>query len=419
MQRVDSSKSGEISQSQPAGRVLLLLAVVMAALMIAIEAFVTSNVQFGADFHTFWVGARAMFLERVSPFSPQVTLRTQLGIYGRPPLPGEDPLGFAYPPYSLIAVLPSIWMPYPWAQAFWIAFNFTFLMGTVYYAFPDLPAWLLGILIFFYPTAYGIIIGNFGVPIGILLIIIYALLRRPARKAPMLQLASGIILAWLTIKPQMTWLLILFFLIYSLRYRLWGVMIGFFVGGLGFFFLTWALIPNWPLEWYQQIVLHADELLYFEPLALTYAAWIAPDRWSSAIALILVVSVVVLTGLLLLKWWQGAVSDLAPIAWTVLLTQLVHPLLLSPDQNVVLLPLFLWTWENRSRLPVVTALIWSAAIIAPWLMFFFPIFALNSFDITKVAVTKGPPLLFALWVIWVTRPELAIRWPLARGGVER
>lgn len=378
--------------------VLLLLALLV-GLTVAIQTYVTSRVQFGADFHTFWLGARAMFLAGVSPFDPQVTLDTQLGVYGRPAAPGEDPLGFAYPPYSLFAVLPTIWMSYPWAQAFWIALNFTLLMAAIYLAFPGLPPWMLATGLFFYPAGYGMIIGNFALMIGSLFLIIYALLRQPTTPR---QALSGALLAWLTIKPQLTWLLVIFFLLNGWRRNQRSLLAAFGLSLLVFFLLAWWLVPGWPAGWVGQVLANADEIQFAEPLALTYAGWLLPDRLAFASAALLTLAVGAMVVRAIRLWWRGSAPDLQPLAWIVLLTQLVHPLILSPDQVIILLPLLLWAWQYGYAARRARGWVWAVAVVVPWLLFFGPLLLWADFELTKSAVTKGPPFLFALWVLWVT-----------------
>lgn len=388
----------------------LLVLAFLAVLTFGIHRFATSRVQFSADFHTFWVAARAMVLGRQSPYASSVTLRTQLGIYGGAPAPGADPLGFVYPPYSLLPVLPTIWLAYPWAQALWMAFLLTLGVGCALYTFRELPVWVLASMIFVYPFTYGVLLGNFGALVSIFLIFIVGLLDARATCDPPVELRilrplpwlAGGLLAWMTVKPQLVWLLLLFFALFAVKYRLRQLVTGFIVGGIAMIVLAWAWVPGWPREWLAHLWQVSDEIISFQPLIIVYSRWALPDLVASWVGASIALFAGIALGLVLWTWYRGKLPLAVTLGWVVWVTMLVHPLLYSADQAIALTPLLIWIAsepEGRSRSRV---LVWSLALIVPWVVFSLPLFVRPASLALETAVNTIPPLVFGVWVLWRT-----------------
>ena len=117
------------------GLVLLIAAV----LVVSVHAILV-NLPVGADFYTFWLASRATFIDGINPYSSTVTLQSQLGIYGREAFAWEDQVAFAYPRLQPLHPSPSP-THYPWAESVWLM-SISFLVSTIYLAFPKSPKWL-------------------------------------------------------------------------------------------------------------------------------------------------------------------------------------------------------------------------------------------------------------------------------------
>jgi len=105
-------------------RMLLLMILVLATyLFLAYGAYslFTSQIPSGNDFYSRWRGTRALLLEGKDPYSEEVTLEIQKGMYGRPARGDEDQVAFAYPLYVSVLILPLAFLPYPQAQALWLS----------------------------------------------------------------------------------------------------------------------------------------------------------------------------------------------------------------------------------------------------------------------------------------------------------
>ena len=84
---------------------VILIILASALLLYANYAFVQQNPG-GNDFLVHWVGARALLVDGISPYSDEVAERIQTLAYGRPAQPGEHELRVAYPLYSVLVFLP-------------------------------------------------------------------------------------------------------------------------------------------------------------------------------------------------------------------------------------------------------------------------------------------------------------------------
>jgi len=212
----------------------------------------------GNDFLARWVGAHYWVVKGINPYDPQVSLAAQEMIYGRPanPTEGEDIAHFVYPLPAMIFFAPFGLLTYPIARTLWmtlleISLPLLALIGV------QLARWkpsnkLLGFLMVFSVVWYhgfrSVVVGQFAV--------IEALLMAGALLAIQRRMDSvaGILLTLSIAKPQMSFLLIPFILLWAARSRRWELIswtIGSMVVLVG---ISLALISNWPLLWVRQLL---------------------------------------------------------------------------------------------------------------------------------------------------------------------
>ena len=127
--------------SVPQRALVALLALLLFVLSAwAVYSFFTSRVQISVwDFHTPWLGLRAMLRDGANPYSDEVTLAIQKQRYGRSAHPDEDQLAFAYPLHIMAVVGPLALLPLPVAYAFWFS-----LLGVSLVAFFIVGPWAAG-----------------------------------------------------------------------------------------------------------------------------------------------------------------------------------------------------------------------------------------------------------------------------------
>ena len=107
----------------------------------------------------------------------------------------------------------------------------------------------------------------------------------------------------------------------------------------------------------------------------------------------------IVTGRLFWKWRRGGLPALALIAWCAWVTAMVDPSSLSPDRNVLLIPIFLWAaHQAQIRAVIIT---WGAGILGTNLAF---VFTLTG--VFPNAVGSWSIIFYTIWLVcyWVSLP---------------
>ena len=200
-------------------RHLLALAVfllLLGLLSAGVHTF-TQNNTLGTDFFIFWQAGRGFLLDRTSPYSEEFALRSQMAVYKRPAAPGEDQLGFAYPPFSILAILPLLFLPFDWASAVWLALLILGWAAAVFLITRRAPLWPGLLIAAFYPVFFGLVLGNFVSLAAALLAVLAGLYLFAERPGAGPQILAGAAAAFLLIKPQFSWLYVAILLLHGLR----------------------------------------------------------------------------------------------------------------------------------------------------------------------------------------------------------
>jgi Glycosyltransferase family 87 len=195
-----------------------------------------------------------LLLHRRNPYSAEITREIQQGYYGRPldstlPNDPKDQQGFAYPAYVVFLLAPTVKLPFDTVQIWFRWFLVALAGGSILLWLRVLrwkaPAWTVIILIVFvlgwWPMVQGLKLQQLSLLVAGLLAVSGACV------AGGWFLLSGGLLALATIKPQLTWLLVLWLLLWVAsdwrsRRR--------FVFGFGFVMLlllggAQLLLPGW------------------------------------------------------------------------------------------------------------------------------------------------------------------------------
>lgn len=385
----------------------IVLLVILVGLTLGLRATLGETI-LGADLYTYWVGGQALLADQ-NPYSPEVTLQIQTGKYGRPADPGEDQMAFAYPLYGLVLLMPVVWLDFPWAQAAWLAIHLILLSGLISYCFPRSPGLLRVSVFFLYPISLGLILGNLSVLMGGLLLLVFVILERGAAITDKSAWLLGVALALATTKPQLSWLMIFFFLVWAVRQNrkslIWGFLSS--LAALSLFFL--ALQPAWPLEWVRQISAYTGYDLG-DPVVYTLFSALLPAAVAAWASVLVVIFLAVTSVLVFVHWWKKRLSSLLVFGWTGLVTYLVHPNGIAYEQICLYIALFAWAFQ-----PVIVTkrgflAVWTGLLVFSWLAFYLGNQVLPVFD-------KIPVLFFGLWLAWlwkkeVTQPPLSPAEPL-------
>jgi len=350
----------------------------------------TRNNNLGSDFYVSWHAGRMLFFNNQSPYGEEAAQLNQLSIYKRLARPGEDQLGFAYPIYVLIPILPLIFLPYAIAQAIWIAFLILFLSTALFSVKNSTPAWLIPISCFYYPFIFGIILGNFAIFMAAFFIVILHHASSEKNLASSNQILLGIILAWSTAKPQLTWLYLVLVIFYALLHG-WRTMIYTFLVSLSIMFLLSFLTrPTWLQEWLGEISRYAA-YNHALPNLTRYLQAFMVEKTSVFLTCFFALLCLLLVIALLAGLKKGNNSHNLLFLWGRFTAFLFHPTVHSYEQVTFLIPFFIILLSGKKSQK--TMLIWSVGMIAGWIGF------VLSFSYQHTIVDALPFLIYSLWVL--------------------
>lgn len=363
----------------------------------------TSQIPSGNDFYPRWRGTRALIREGRDPYSHEVTLGIQQGMYGRPAREDEDQVAFAYPLYVALLVLPFSFFPYPQAQALWMSFLVLLTLAAVMIILRTLdwrpsPTGLVAISVWFllfYPTARSILLGQFSIVVLALLALV---LWATQRGHPIL---AGCCLALTTIKPQMVFLLIPFLLLTALRCKNYSAVIAFFALMGTLLLLSSFVLPTWLPSFITGLGRYqAYTSIYMEgrsPLGVVIS-YALPSRLSSTATLL---ASLALMGYLVQVWIRslmGRGEACRALFLTIIVTLLVPAQTGTTNQVLLLLPLTYWLYQWRgSRLATLS--LSSVLLVGPWILFLSTFWQRDG----EHAIMAAPLPLLTLAILWWNR----------------
>jgi hypothetical protein len=210
---------------------------------------------FGSDLYPRWAGIRAALFNHENPYSQATTDRIQAGYYGHVVGTDEhrDPQRFAYPAHVAVLLAPLALLDFETARALFLAIlilttTLTSLMWLRIEQPPNAKAISLSmatvLIIASWPVVQGVYAQQITLLVaGLLAGAFYCVWRKRLGVA-------GLLLAFSTIKPQLSWLSVVWLLVWSLSGRKRHILTCWF--GASMILLLGAselLVPGWPLDW--------------------------------------------------------------------------------------------------------------------------------------------------------------------------
>jgi hypothetical protein len=175
-----------------------------------------------SDLYPRWLGARELLLLGHNPYSPEITREIQQGYYGRPidPQRPDDPRdeqGFAYPTYVVFLLAPTVGLPFDVVQAGfrWLLIGLAAVSVLLWLRVLGWrPSWgtaliFIVLMLGWLPMVQGIKLQQLSLLVAGLLAMCGACL------AGGWLLCAGGLLALATIKPQLTWPLVVWLLLWA------------------------------------------------------------------------------------------------------------------------------------------------------------------------------------------------------------
>ena len=204
------------------------------------------------DYMCFWAAGKILASGR-SPYDLDMQATVQheygwdkatdgLGFY--------DFLPYRYPP-SLLGLISVVLVPlgFPTARMTWLAINTELLFLTGYMARSSMLSagrWMpLAIVPSFAFSVLAVLVGQLSPLILFLVVATWRLLESRWDRS------AGCLLAWITIKPQLSLIPLLAILLWSIRQRRWQVIGGFVAGLLPLLALSTWIDPTWMVRLFQ------------------------------------------------------------------------------------------------------------------------------------------------------------------------
>lgn len=349
----------------------------------------------GTDYYTFYVATRSYLFANLKPYSHLVTETAQLGIYGRLAFPWEDQVAFSYPFFMIFPIAPFSWMDIAYSQSAWFTFNLLIFLLSITLIFQSNKIYILTAL-FFYPIAFGLILGNLSNLILVIYLFVYynLIFKRSNINVP-LQIILGFLLFWTTGKPQLSWLLFIFALFISIKLRLRWVFFSCLFSGLTTFVISLLLYPDWIQDWILQINRYSQYNQANTPLLFNIFNNLLPTQFAvigfaGIVSVILVFSLWKIKKFLRLNWIQLSNDNsltlqlIFLLAFVTMVSLLLHPRPLSYDQAIFFIPFFLWVKTHYKIYPILTSLFWVAGILLLWIAFYLT--RILGFEIANVII---------------------------------
>jgi Glycosyltransferase family 87 len=294
----------------------------------------------GADFLCYWTAGKLLGSGQ-NAYDPVLQTRMQHAI-------GWDKATMGYGVWDFLPMNHPIWfvpltiplqpLGYPAAKIVWVVIGFLALLVAGYLTrdrLPELRTWVApAAMALFLPSMIAACQGQ-STPLVVFLLALGARLLRDGRDR-----AAGLALAWLTIKPQLSALVVLGLMLWAIRQRRTGLIVGFSVMFGGILLASTVALPDWPLAWLA--ALRHSPLPTVDHPELG-ASWLTVLRTFGASGWMLwglyALLAVPALSVVLLRAWDRANSADEVIAWGIVAAFLVSPYSRLYDYAVLILPL--------------------------------------------------------------------------------
>jgi hypothetical protein len=354
------------------------------------------------------MGGCALVRERLNPYSEAATLRIQVGMYGRPALPGEDQVAFTYPLFSLLFFLPlCATEDYALVQAIWIWLLLVALVLSAILSLriirwhPRSWLWILTILwvVCTYPGFRALILGQFAVIVWLALVAaLWALKHQHDGWA-------GVLLALATVKPQLVYLVVPWILLWAAGQRRWRLWLGFFTAMASLTIGGMLLLPSWLPDFVHQTLAYPSYTVFGSLMWMVVQHTLGLDRTAEMASTIALATVA-----LVLCWrlWRGTWEQMLWMAGLLLLITNFFTPRIATTNYVLLIPWVLWglrqmqvAWRRWGTWAIVATQ--AMLMIGPWAVFLATI--QGSFEqVPAYFAFPAAAMVMLAWLWMKTRP---------------
>lgn len=380
------------------------------------------------DLYSPWVGTRDLLLNGRNPYSPEVSHEIQMAFYGRiivqePESSGQTPVDeqrFAYPVYVTFLLAPTVHLSFVEAQTCALLVLATLTAVSVILWFDTLrwrPPWPIGVAVLLFvlsapPIVQGLRLRQLGLLVGCLLALAAWCVSRNHLWT------AGVVLACSTIKPQMLFLPLVWFLCWAVGdwQKRWRLVASFAATLAALVAAGELLLPGW-LRYFLEGT-QAYQKYTFRPPLFELALGHKPGE---------ILAGAVIIGLLALAWkTRKAAGDSRQFTMTLAIfliaAMLTMPLFPLFNQLLLILPamIVLRDWSSLrtpARYAFIATIGWPSVTSAVLLCLFSP----RSYPSSRILLLPSVmclflPFLFPL--LLVRRQNLGILSPTSDNKVE-
>lgn len=388
-----------------------LSTIIFIVMVIATHNLLTQPFPGHNDFLSRWEGTRSFWVEGLNPYGEEASLNIQNTMYGRPAMPDEDQVLFAYPMYTAILLAPLVVMDYAWASATIMVIMEAMLLVALFLLidlFKLRPKvitliFLILIALLHYTASRGLILGQLGLVSYFAFAVTFWGLGKDH------DYIAGIALSIATIKPQLGFLIVPFLFLWGIRAKRWHFVSTFVVSMLVLTGVSFVLVPTWLFDMWAQVTAYGsyapatpNERLFTDFLGLpasTQYIWFA-----------------FLWGIMLMSWHQVLIQGkLERAMWASMITLAVSniaaPVVATPHFTVFMIPLIFYlkqlTKSRRYKRWLIPLLL--LILIEPWLRFLFTLEAGEQLESWIIYFPEPLILLISFWVfrqLWWTKGNI-------------
>jgi hypothetical protein len=367
------------------------------------------------DLYPRWVGTRELLLNHRNPYGPEVSHEIQMAFYGHTIeqnyAPGSDIIDeqrFVYPVYAVFLLAPTVHADFDSVQA-WAPAVLGAMIALSALLWPAALRWQLSASAAIAMALIGLSTPQIaqGLRLRQLGFLVFFLLTLASFCVTRNRLfTAGVLLAVATIKPQMTALCLVWFLMWAVGdWKKRGTLIVGFSAALAILIGGGELfLPGWPSDFLEGLQAYRKYFPTTSPVRLILGNWIGGT-----------LSLVALAILLIYAWHKRKVVTDSPeflemLALFFLTSTLILPLLTPYNQVLLLLPvlLLLRRWETIpkfGRLTFVTLFAWPL-VTSVALLFYRPnVNSLHRTPLLPSAAVLVTPFLIC-WLTFARRARL-------------
>lgn len=341
---------------------------------------------FGNDFYPVWLTSRAWIRSHISPYSPEMTSAIQVGLLGRPLDPRRtsdyaDLRMFVHPAFTDLLLWPLSEFPFPVSRIvmfFSLAVMTSVSVALWLQALDWHPPWrTVATILLLTISSYPALEGLFAIQLGLLVTFLLAASLAALKSRRFL--LAGFLIAFTTIKPQMSALTIVYLFLWACHD--WNERKQFVAGLLS----TLALLvgasviasPTWIQSWIRTVLIYRR---YTTPPLVTAVLTSSLGPRMAAPATFLLTAGAIIAALVLAWRNRNAALESEAFWLTLAILLSITTIFVLPGQAVydhlILVPALLLLVRDRDRLrssgpvPRLLLIVGAVVLVWPWIAAF-------------------------------------------------